>query len=149
MKNTNDNNDHPQTNNIEALEDEYLYYKKSQIDNAGHGLFTVIDIYENEVISLFEGEIISNEEAIKREKAKENGYFINMLDGSIMDSKHVDCFAKYANDAEGMKETGFKNNSQITLDEEDNVCLTATQDIPAGEEIFCGYGKPYWKNKNQ
>ena len=75
-----------------------------------------------------------------------DGYFISMLNGSIMDSHHVKCYAKYANDAEGMAVLKFKNNSKIALDEDDNVCLVALRNITSGEEIFCGYGKPYWVN---
>ena len=72
-------------------------------------------------------------------------YFINMINGSIMDSMHVDCFAKYANDAEGYMKSDFKNNAKIGLDEDNNVCIIAKRNIKSGVEIFCGYGKEYWK----
>ena len=75
----------------------------------------------------------------------EDQYFINLLDGSIMDSKPVHCFAKYANDAKGFKQSDFKNNAKISLDDNDNVCLIATKKIKVGSEIFCSYGKRYWK----
>ena len=55
------------------------------------------------------------------------------------------CFAKYANDAKGLTNSTFKNNARITLDENDNVCIQASRDIDENEEIFCGYGKRYWK----
>jgi hypothetical protein len=136
---------HQQNNTIEALEADYLYINISQIENAGNGLYTVIDIYENETISRFKGEVISDLEATKRAQLKEDKYFINQLDGSIMDSMHTDCFAKYANDAEGIANGRFKNNAKITLDDDDNICITATKAIYSGEEIFCSYGKSYWK----
>jgi SET domain-containing protein len=136
---------YPQNNQIESPETDYLYYEASQIENAGNGLFTAIDIYEGEVISLFKGEIISDQEAAKRVELKQDQYFINLLDGSIMDSKQTHCFAKYANDAEGITGGPFKNNAKITLDDDDNVCIVATTDISIGEEIFCGYGKSYWE----
>lgn len=134
-----------QTDSIEALESDYLYVELSQIENAGKGLYTAIDIYKNETIALFRGEIITNKEAEKRVEQKADRYFINLLDGSIMDCMHTDCFAKYANDAEGIGNNSFKNNAEITLDDEDKVCIKATKTISAGEEIFCSYGKPYWK----
>lgn len=133
------------TNTIEAEESDYLYIKSSQIQNAGRGLYTAINIYKNEIISLFEGEIISNLEAEKRVKEDKDKYFINLLDGNIMDSMHTDCFAKYANDAEGLLNSTFKNNAEITLDDDNNICIKASRKIKAGEEIFCSYGKPYWK----
>ena len=68
-----------------------------------------------------------------------------MLDGSILDSMNVDCFAKYANDAEAFSKLEFKNNSKITLDDDDNVCIVATKKIKSQQEIFCSYGVKYWK----
>ena len=130
---------------IEAPESDYLYIQDSQIPNAGKGLFTAIDIYPNEIISLFKGEILSNKEAQKRVFEGNDRYFINMLDGSILDSMNVDCFAKYANDAEAFSKLEFKNNSKITLDDDDNVCIVATKKIKSQQEIFCSYGVKYWK----
>ena len=99
---------------IEAPESDYLYIQDSQIPNAGKGLFTAIDIYPNEIISLFKGEILTDKDAQKRVFEGKERYFINMLDRSILDSMHVDCFAKYANDAEAFSKLEFKNNSKIT-----------------------------------
>ena len=130
---------------IEAPESDYLYIQDSQITNAGKGLFIAIDIYPNEIISLFKGEILTDNEAQKRVSEGNDRYFINMLDGSILDSMHVDCFAKYANDAEAFSKLEFKNNSKITLDDDDNVCIVATKKIKSQHEIFCSYGARYWK----
>lgn len=68
-----------------------------------------------------------------------------MVDGSIMDSMKIKCFAKYANDATGYLNSNFRNNANIALDEQDNVCIIARRSIKTGEEIFCSYGKRYWK----
>ncbi len=130
---------------IEAPESDYLYIQDSQITNAGKGLFTAIDIYPNEIISIFKGEILTDNEAQKRVSEGNDRYFINMLDGSILDSMNVDCFAKYANDAEAFSKLEFKNNSKITLDDDDNVCIVATKKIKSQQEIFCSYGVKYWK----
>lgn len=129
---------------IDAKEADYLYLKASGIVGAGMGLFSSISIFENEIISLFKGEILTNAEATKRAKNKQDGYFINMLDGTIMDSKHVKCFAKYANDAEGFGKRTLKNNAKITLNESRKVCLVAIKSIKIGDEICCSYGKQYW-----
>lgn len=145
MNNISTNNNSSQTDSIEAKESDYLYIQSSQIKNAGLGLFTAIDIYKNEIISIFKGEIISNQEAERRALQNNDKYFINLLDGSIMDSMHTDCFAKYANDAEGLSQSDFKNNAEITLDENDHVCIKASRPIKIGEEIFCSYGKRYWE----
>jgi len=133
---------------IEAPESDYLYIENSQIQNAGKGLFTAIEIYKHEVISIFKGEILTEIEAKIRVENGNDRYFINMIDGTIMDSMYVDCFAKYANDAEAFENSEFKNNSKITLDDDNNVCIIATKNIKSNNEIFCSYGKRYWKKHN-
>ncbi|MES2656084.1 MAG: SET domain-containing protein-lysine N-methyltransferase [Bacteroidota bacterium] len=125
---------------IEAKEASYLYTQVSTIQQAGNGLFTAMPIYKNEVIAIFKGKILSNQQARQLAEAKLDGYFINMVNGSIMDSRNTKCFAKYANDALSKN----KNNAQITLDSNNKVCLQALRDIASGEEIFCSYGKKYW-----
>lgn len=132
-------------NKIQAQEEDYLYIKISQLPNSGKGLFTAIDIYKDEIISIFKGEILSDAEAEIRTITNANQYFMNLLNGSILDCRNTDCFAKYANDASGFSKSEFKNNAKITLDENENVCLIAIRKIKLGEEIFCDYGKKYWK----
>ena len=132
-------------NKIDALESDYLYKSESQIPDSGLGLYTAIDIYKDEIIAVFKGELLTDIQAKKRAKEGNNKYFINLLDGSILDSMHVKCFAKYANDALGSKNSSFKNNTRITLDDDNNVCIEAIRKINAGEELFCSYGKSYWK----
>ncbi len=136
-------------NKIQAEESDYLYIQTSQLPNSGKGLFTVIDIYKDEIISLFKGEVLSDSEAEFRANNKTNQYFMNLLNGTILDCKNTDCFAKYANDASSFSipkfRDNFKNNAKITLDENNNVCLMAIRKIKSGEEIFCNYGKRYWK----
>ena len=122
-----------------------MYIENSQIQNAGKGLFTAIEIYKYEVISIFKGEILTEIEADNRVKNGNDRYFINMINGTIMDSMNTVCFAKYANDAEAYSESNFKNNAKISLDDDENVCIIATKNIKLGEEIFCSYGSKYWK----
>lgn len=131
-------------NNINAPESDYLYIQDSQLVDAGKGLFTAIPIYKDEIIAYYGGEILSQEEVEKRINAKKDQYFINLLNGSTLDSINSNCFAKYANDAKGFTLSDFKNNANISLDEEQKVCLIASKNIKAGEEIFCSYGKKYW-----
>lgn len=133
---------------IDARESDYLYIAGSQMPGAGKGLYTAIPIFQSEIISLFKGKLLSQDEADQRAKAGNNKYFINMPDGTIMDSMHAKCFAKYANDAEGLVKTGAGPNSVITLDDDNRVCLVAIRDIRAGEEIFCSYGKRYWRKSD-
>lgn len=131
-------------NTIDASEASYLYTRLSQLPASGNGLLTAIDIYKDEIISLFKGEILTDYQAKLRAKKGNDKYFISLLDGRIMDSMRVNCFAKYANDANGFSNSTFKNNSKIGLDDGNNICLIATRHIKINEEIFCSYGKRYW-----
>ncbi len=139
------NTQNQDSNTIEVPESDYLYVATSQIPFAGSGLFTAIKIYKDEIISVFKGEILTQNQAKQITEKGHDKYFINLLNGSIMDSMHTECFAKYANDATGFSKSAFKNNAKIALDENDNVCLIATVNIKEGKEIFCSYGKKYWK----
>ena len=130
---------------IEASEADYLYIETSQLPNAGKGLFSAIKIYRDEIISIFKGEILTEIEAKNRVNRNLDKYFINMIDGTIMDSMNIACYAKYANDAEAFGKSQFQNNAKITLDDENNVCIIATKNIKSYQEIFCSYGKKYWK----
>jgi hypothetical protein len=131
-------------NNIDATEADYLFIDISQLPNAGKGLFTAIPIYKEEIIAQYKGEILTLLQASNRAVAGNDHYFINIVDGGILDSMHVACFAKYANDAKGYVDSTFKNNAKITLDDEENICLVAMRNIRIGEEVFCSYGKKYW-----
>lgn len=130
---------------IDAKEKTYLFIQQSQLLNAGDGLFTSIDIYKDEVIACYQGETLTSKEAARRAKNNDDAYFINMLDGTILDSKKIFCFAKYANDSQGLKKTAYPYNAEIGLNDEEEVCLIATKKIKKGEEIFCSYGKKYWQ----
>lgn len=125
----------------------FLLVKESQIPDAGKGLFLCVNKKKGDLIALFRGEVLSYEEAEQRAANKEDGYFIDMSNGTILDSMHVECFAKYANDALGVGKSKFKSNSEIQLSgHTDVVYLIAIRDIKAGEEVFTSYGRKYWKN---
>ena len=126
-------------------ESDYLYINESQLADAGQGLFTAITLFKDEEITLFKGDVLTEKQVGKRVSAEEDKYFIALLDGRILDCMHTDCFAKYANDAKGYTSTRFRNNAKIIINDQNEVCLIATKKIKAGEEIFCGYGKRYWK----
>lgn len=72
---------------------------------------------------------------------------MNLPNGTILDCQNSNCFAKFANDAFGFYKSNFKNNCKITLNDNGNVCLVATRNIKDCEEVFCNYGKSYWKNQ--
>jgi len=129
---------------IDAPESDYLYVATSQLPNAGNGLYTAIDIFKEERIAIFNGEKLSEFQAAARAIEGIDQYFMVLPDGCILDCINTDGFAKYANDATALNSEG-KNNAKIAFDDEYNVCLIALRRIKKGEEIFCSYGKAYWK----
>jgi hypothetical protein len=136
----------PKNNTLEiaAAESDYLYVSNSLIPQAGNGLFTCIDIFKDEIICLYGGEIIGETKAKARILKQQDQYFINLPNGKYLDSYHSNCFARYANDAQGKQDSLVKNNAKIALNHQEKVCLIATKKIKAGSEIYCAYGKKYW-----
>lgn len=130
---------------IDVPESDYLYISASQLTASGNGLYTAINIYKDEVIAVFKGEVLTQRQAVNRAVKGNDRYFINLPNGTILDSRKVKCFAKYANDATGFAHSGFKNNAEISLDENSEVCIVAIRNVKAGEELFCSYGKRYWQ----
>jgi SET domain-containing protein len=129
---------------IESKESDYLFIEESNISGAGLGLFTAINIFKDEIISIFKGEVLSQKQAKIRVLKREDRYFMNLPNGSIFDTSQTDCFAKYANDASGFSKSDFTNNAIIKLEDANKICLVAKRKIKAGEEIFCAYGQKYW-----
>lgn len=136
-------------NKIQAEESDYLYIKESQLSNSGNGLFTAIAIYKEEIIATFNGSIVPIEEIKSIIEKGNDRYFMNLPNGDTLDCMHTDGFAKYANDACGLIKSTYKNNAKIAFDENNNVCLIAIQKIKSGNEIFCNYGKLYWKKRSK
>lgn len=132
-------------NKIDAAESDYLYTDNSQIPNSGKGLFTAIPIYKDEMIAVFHGEILTEIQAETRIAKGDDRYFILLPNGEILGSMQTQCFAKFANDASISTDKRFKNNTKIAFDDNQQVGLIALRKIAAGEEIFCAYGKKYWK----
>lgn len=129
---------------IDAAESDYLYVETSQLPDAGNGLFTAVDIFREERIAVFHGEKLTEAQAANRASKGLDQYFMVLPDGHILDCRTVTGFAKYANDATALPGE-HKNNAKIAFDDQGHVCLIALKRIKAGEEVFCSYGKPYWK----
>ena len=118
-----------------------LTVKSSQIENAGDGLFTEVPIKKGFIIAEFTGKVLTVEE-LEELTEEEQRYLIDIGNDLTLFCK--DCFAANANDA-NFGNSGFKTNSKIEM-WKNKVYLVATKNIKAGAEIFCSYGKEYWKN---
>lgn len=123
-----------------------LEVKESKIKGAGKGLFTKVHIKKGQLISRFTGELIENEKVEDLNSNEKFLYLIEWDEKYTLNVEHSNCFAKYANDAEGIKKTKmFSNNSEMCWKKND-LFLRAIKDIKEGDEIYVSYGKQYWEN---
>lgn len=118
----------------------------SNIKDAGFGLFAKSTIKKGNLISEFTGELIDNNQVEILSSKRKMLYLIDWDENYTLDVEKSDCFAKYANDAEGLKLIkNLKNNSKISW-YNNKLFLEATKDIKQNEEIYVSYGKEYWDN---
>lgn len=125
-----------------ALLEKELETKESGIPNAGTGLFTKVFIAKGTRIVEYKGRI----KTWKQVKDNYDNYYIFYVNRNhIIDAgTYKKSFARYLNDAQGLKKVkGLKNNTEFKRDGL-RVFVEATADIAAGAELLVGYGKEYW-----
>ncbi len=127
-----------------ALLEKYLYVKKSGLPNSGKGLFTKVFIPKGTRIVEYKGKRTVWKD-VKDDDGK-NGYIFYINSKCVIDAlPTVNALGRYANDAKGYSRVkGITNNSEYVV-EGKRCFIDATKDIPAGSEIFVGYGAEYWK----
>jgi SET domain-containing protein len=124
--------------------DKYLFLKKSQLPNAGLGLFTKKEIPKGTRITEYKGRLRPWKE-VKHEDGY-NSYIFRLNTRLAIDAKnYLKSFGRYANDAGGVQKLkGLRNNADYVV--EGNKCyLDAIRTIKKGEEIFVEYGGNFWK----
>lgn len=98
---------------------------------SGKGLFTTADIEEDEIILEIRGEIIDEEECIRREEEEKNVYIfwneINYIDTSMTND------IKFINHS-------CEPNCYIDDGDESYLLLVANRYIKSGEELTIDYG---------
>ena len=114
------------------------------LPGAGKGLFTKVFIRKGTRIVEYKGEILTWKEVEKMPDDR-NGYVFYFTRNHVIDAWKHRGFAHYANDAKGIvRMGGIRNNSEYVT--EGKRCFIQTiSDIPAGSEIFVGYGGEYWQ----
>lgn len=126
-----------------SLKTKTLYISQSKIPGAGKGLFTSEEIKKGERIVEYKGRIRTWKEVT--DEGVFNGYVFYINRSYVIDAKtYIKSMARYANDACGLVRTkGVTNNAEYQK-EDKKVYILATRNIPAGAEIYVGYGKDYW-----
>ncbi len=123
-----------------------LKVKKSQLPNAGKGLYTTTFLPKGTLIVEYLGDIYTWKECEKRALSNKEGYVFYVNSKYCIDAfdtpQHL---ARYANDAAGFSRyTNCKNNS-VYFKEKKRAYIKCTRNIHPGEEIFVSYGKEYWQ----
>ncbi len=127
-----------------ALLEKHLYIKKSTLRGAGKGLFTKVLIPKGARIVEYKGKVFTWKQVEKMPDDR-NGYVFYFNRNYVIDAWKHKGFAHFANDAKGLvKQEGIRNNSEYVT-EGKRCFVEATRDIPAGSEIFVGYGAEYWQ----
>ncbi len=127
---------------IMQIEPIKLVVKASTLPGAGKGLFTKEFIAKDTCFLEYKGSITTWKEVSGDDH---NAYIFFVNRNHVIDaSKHMEELARYINDARGIKKvTGINNNTYYAVIKK-RVFVYATKDIPAGSELFVGYGKDYW-----
>jgi SET domain-containing protein len=127
-----------------ALLEKQLYVKRSTIPDSGKGLFTRKFIPKGTRIVEYKGKITKWKDVVDEDG--KNGYIFYVNRNHVINALPTKkAFARYANDARGLKRiTGLVNNCDYITDGL-KAYIESKRDIPAGAEIFVDYGKDYWK----
>ena len=123
--------------------EKQLIVKRSTLKGAGKGLFTTKDIPKGKKIVEYKGKITRWKDVNDHNGL--NGYIYYVTRNHVIDAWETkDALARYANDARGLVRTeGLSNNCTYRI-EGHRVFIFAMKNIPAGSELFVGYGKEYW-----
>lgn len=120
-----------------------LLVKESTLPGAGRGLFTTEFIAKDTCIIEYKG-TISTWKNVNHDDGN-NAYVFFVNNNHVVDAcNHLNELGRYANDAKGLQKTkGLTNNARYLVDKK-RIFIYAVKNIPAGAEIFVGYGKDYW-----
>ena len=120
-----------------------MIVKRSTLKGAGKGLFTRRDIPRGTKIVEYKGKVTNWKEVDGQEGL--NGYIYYVDRNHVIDAQPTkQAMARYANDAKGIVRTHGINNNCTYIIEGRKVYIKSMRNIPAGSEIFVGYGKEYW-----
>jgi SET domain-containing protein len=126
-----------------ALLERYLVVNRSGLRGAGKGLFTSRDIPRGTKIVEYKGRITTWKEVDSH--GGMNGYIYYVNRYHVIDASTAkDAVARYANDAKGIARVDGLSNNCTYIIEGLKVYIKAMRHIPAGSELFVGYGKEYW-----
>ncbi|HZY82034.1 MAG TPA: SET domain-containing protein [Cyclobacteriaceae bacterium] len=127
------------------LLDDHLEVKDSTLPGTGKGLFTKVLVPKGTRITEYKGKAMTWKQA-QALPDEHNGYVFWFSNQHVIDAwQSPEGVAHFANDARGIvRKPGVVNNAEYEI-EKGRCYIVATRNIPAGAEIFVGYGGEYWR----
>lgn len=130
------------------IPEDQLSVKKSQLPDAGKGLYTKVFIPKGTYIVEYKGTISKWKEL--EDKEWDNGYIYYVTRNHVINARpHPEHLARYANDAAGLGRVKGLRNNCVYRQKAKKVYIYSEKNIKPGEEIFVDYGKDYWKTVRQ
>ncbi|KAH8682420.1 hypothetical protein BX600DRAFT_44035 [Xylariales sp. PMI_506] len=133
-----------------------LLLGKSMIENCGYGLFTAEDIAQDDFIIEYVGELISQDEGVRREARRgdvfdeesNSSYLFTLLEqeGIWVDAAIYGNLSRYINHQDEGDKRGLGCNITpkiLYVGGEYRIKFYAMRDIKAGEELFFNYGENF------
>jgi len=114
------------------------------LPGAGKGLYTKVLIPKGTRIIEYKGELVTWKE-VEKMADDSNGYVFYFNSKYCLDAWHSKSMARYANDAKGITRLPEAKNNAEYVTEKKHCYIESVKDIPAGTEIFVGYGAEYWQ----
>jgi hypothetical protein len=119
------------------VENNYVEIKKSNIPGAGLGVFAKKDIKAGEELGFYRGEWLTVDEYVNQNRSFI--YVLGLPNGIYIDAeKNGYNWVSRVNTPRG---TSMKTNMYWDADGR----VFAKRNIKAGEELYVGYGKAYWR----
>ncbi|ETS81996.1 hypothetical protein PFICI_06998 [Pestalotiopsis fici W106-1] len=122
---------------------------KSTIEGCGYGLFTAEDIRQDDFVIEYVGELISQDEGVRREarrgdifdEQQQSSYLFTLLEqeGTWVDAAIYGNLSRYINH----QDDGNIMPQILYVGGEYRIKFTAQRDIKTGEELFFNYGKEF------
>ncbi|KAK7962371.1 uncharacterized protein PG986_003196 [Apiospora aurea] len=133
-----------------------LVLGNSMIENCGYGLFTAQDISQDDFVIEYVGELISQDEGVRREARRGDvfdeesnaSYLFTLLEqeGIWVDAAIYGNLSRYINHQDDADKRGLGCNITpkiLYVCGEYRIKFSAMRDIKAGEELFFNYGENF------
>lgn len=122
--------------------EDRLVIRKSQIDDAGMGLYTTIDIPARAFVIEYKGVHRPNDDH------DDHSYCYAITDDTCIDAtiESKSNKARFIND---VVNTELLPNLNWFITDDNRAWYVATKNIKAGEELFAPYGEEYWESDDE